>query len=99
MFRRRIEACLSEIADQIAVCLDAAKRSGDIPADADPRQMANVLVDCWEGAALRSRLRENPAPLNAMLDFYFKAAAVPGGARGQSLSRRAPMGRRRRLQP
>ena len=81
VFRRRIEACLNEIADQIAVCLEAARHSGDIPADADTRQMANLLVDCWEGAALRSRLRENPAPLNAMLDFYFTAAAGAKGGR------------------
>jgi TetR/AcrR family transcriptional repressor of nem operon len=33
-----------------------------------------LLVDCWEGAALRSRIRGNPAPLTAMLDFYFRAA-------------------------
>jgi TetR/AcrR family transcriptional repressor of nem operon len=32
-------------------------------------------VDCWEGAALRSRLRGTPAPLTTMLDFYFQAAA------------------------
>ena len=81
VFRRRIEACLNEIADQIAVCLEAARHCGDIPADADTRQMANLLVDCWEGAALRSRLRENPAPLSAMLDFYFRAAAVPTAGR------------------
>ncbi len=77
VFRQRIEACLNEIADQIAACLEAARACGDIAADADTRQMANLLVDCWEGAALRSRLRENPAPLTAMLDFYFTAAAVP----------------------
>jgi TetR/AcrR family transcriptional repressor of nem operon len=35
--------------------------------------MANLLVDCWEGAALRSRLHGSPAPLTAMLDFYFEA--------------------------
>jgi TetR/AcrR family transcriptional repressor of nem operon len=29
------------------------------------------LVDCWEGAALRSRLRRDPGSLDAMLDFYF----------------------------
>ncbi|HUU32603.1 MAG TPA: TetR family transcriptional regulator C-terminal domain-containing protein [Vicinamibacterales bacterium] len=81
VFRRRIEACLDEIADQIAGCLEAARLRGDIPHDADPRQMANLLVDCWEGAALRSRLRENPAPLNTMLDFYFTAAAAPGSRR------------------
>ena len=76
MFRRKIEGCFSEIAEQLATCLEAARSLGDIPSDADPRQMANVLIDCWEGAALRSRLRQDGAPLNAMLDFYFRSAAA-----------------------
>jgi TetR/AcrR family transcriptional regulator, transcriptional repressor for nem operon len=38
--------------------------------------MAGLLVDCWEGAALRSRLRRDAAPLNAMLEFYFRSAVV-----------------------
>jgi TetR/AcrR family transcriptional repressor of nem operon len=33
-----------------------------------------LLVNCWEGAALRSRLSHDPAPLGAMLDFFFAAA-------------------------
>lgn len=71
VFRSKIEACLSTIADRIAVCLETAQANGEIPADSDARCMASLLVDCWEGAALRSRLRSNPAPLMAMLDFYF----------------------------
>ena len=47
----------------------------NITSDADPRRMANLLIDCWEGAALRSRLRGSAAPLTAMLDFYFAAAS------------------------
>jgi TetR/AcrR family transcriptional repressor of nem operon len=74
VFRLKIEGCLSEIADQIAVCLEKARESGDIRADSDTRHMASLLVDCWEGAALRSRLRGNAAPLTAMLDFYFQSA-------------------------
>jgi TetR/AcrR family transcriptional repressor of nem operon len=74
VFRRTIEACLSEIAARIAVCLEQARKRGDIPADSDTRRMATLLVDCWEGAALRSRLRGNAAPLKAMLDFYFQSA-------------------------
>ena len=35
------------------------EQRGELPADSDPRHMASVLVDCWEGAALRSRLRGN----------------------------------------
>lgn len=75
VFRRRIEECLSAIADRIAVCLETARTSGDIPADSEPLRMASLLVDCWEGAALRSRLRGNAAPLTAMLNFYFRSAA------------------------
>jgi TetR/AcrR family transcriptional repressor of nem operon len=76
VFRRRIEACFSEIASRIAVCLEQARQRGDLPADADPRRMASLLVDCWEGAALRSRLQGKPAPLTAMLDFYFRSAVT-----------------------
>jgi TetR/AcrR family transcriptional repressor of nem operon len=74
-FRSRIEQCFSEIAERIAACLDMARTSGDIPADSDTRRMASLLVDCWEGAALRSRLQGNAAPLAAMLNFYFRSAA------------------------
>ena len=72
VFRRKIEGCLSDIADRLAVCLEQARKRGDIRADSNPRRMASLLVDCWEGAALRSRLRGNAAPLTAMLDFYFQ---------------------------
>ena len=74
VFRRKIEGCFSEIAERIAVCLEKARKRGDIPADSNTRHMASLLVDCWEGAALRSRLRGNAAPLTAMLDFYFQSA-------------------------
>jgi TetR/AcrR family transcriptional repressor of nem operon len=75
VFRRKIETCFTHIATRLAVCLEQARIDGDLPADADPRRMASLLVDCWEGAALRSRLRGNAAPLTAMLDFYFQSAA------------------------
>ncbi len=74
VFRRKVEVCFTEIAKRITMCLDEARNQGDIPADSDTRQMASLLVDCWEGAALRSRLRGSAAPLAAMLDFYFRSA-------------------------
>jgi TetR/AcrR family transcriptional repressor of nem operon len=76
VFRRKIEECFSVIAERIEACLEEARQRGDIPTDSDPRQMAGLLVDCWEGAALRSRLRRDAAPLNAMLDFYFRSAVL-----------------------
>lgn len=74
VFRRKVEGCFSEIARRIAVCLEEARKQGDLPAKSDTRHMASLLVDCWEGAALRSRLRGSAAPLTAMLDFYFQSA-------------------------
>jgi TetR/AcrR family transcriptional repressor of nem operon len=73
VFRRKVEWCFNEIASRIAVCLELARSNGDIPAESDPSMMASLLVDCWEGAALRSRLQGDAAPLTAMLDFYFKS--------------------------
>lgn len=74
VFRHKIAGCFTEIATRLAGCLEEAQRGGDLAADTDPRQMANLLVDCWEGAALRSRLCRDAAPLRAMLDFYFQSA-------------------------
>jgi TetR/AcrR family transcriptional repressor of nem operon len=76
VFRRKIEGCFAEIAERLALCLEEARLQGDLPAEADPRHMADVLVDCWEGAALRSRLRQDAAPLQAMLEFYFRSAVA-----------------------
>jgi TetR/AcrR family transcriptional repressor of nem operon len=75
VFRRKIEECFSAIAKRLAVCLEEARLRGDLPAGSNPQHLAGLLVDCWEGAALRSRLRGSAAPLTAMLDFYFRSAA------------------------
>ena len=76
VFQQKIEACLSTIAGRIADCMKQAQGCGDLPTDVDPREMANLVVNCWEGAALRSRLLRDPAPLNAMLDFCFSAVVA-----------------------
>ena len=76
VFRRKIERCFTTIAERLAVTLEEARQRGDIPAESDVRRMASVLVDCWEGAALRSRLQRDSTPLTTMLDFFFRSAAA-----------------------
>jgi TetR/AcrR family transcriptional repressor of nem operon len=75
-FRAKIQECFAAIAGRVAVCLEEARGRGDLPPATDCQRMADVLIDCWEGAALRTRLRRDPAPLEAMLDFYFRTAAL-----------------------
>lgn len=80
VFRDRIQACLAEIAERIAEQLEEARERGDIAPDRDARATADMIIDCWEGAALRSRLLRDPAPLRAMLDFCLAAPAGPARA-------------------
>jgi TetR/AcrR family transcriptional repressor of nem operon len=75
-FRRKVEECFSMIAKRLGICLKEAVRRGDLRKGTDPQQLAELLVNCWEGAALRSRMRRDPAPLREMLDFYFHAASA-----------------------
>ena len=75
-FRRKVEECFSYIAQRLAVCVKEAVRRGDLSKGTHPQKLAELLVNCWEGAALRSRMRRDPAPLREMLDFYFRAASA-----------------------
>ena len=77
VFRLRIEQCISQIAERTGACLEEARKAGDIPADTDTTRLASLLVNCWEGAALRSRLRGEPSSLTEMLDFFFRSATAP----------------------
>ena len=87
VFQKKIEACFSAIAGRIAACMEEAQAEGTLPPGADPRHLANLMVDCWEGAALRSRLRRDPAPLDSMLDFYFAAVAPKPRPRTRAAAR------------
>lgn len=80
VFRRKIDWCLSSISERMADCLTEARERGDVPATCNVQEVADLLVDCWEGAALRSRLRRNATSLNAMLDFCIRSVAT--GAHG-----------------
>jgi TetR/AcrR family transcriptional repressor of nem operon len=75
LFRRHIEKCLASLATRIAACLEDARRDGTLPVESDTDQLANVLLNAWEGAALRSRLLRRPEPLKEVLDFWLSAFA------------------------
>lgn len=72
-FRKKVEACFTVIARRFEKALERARARGQLRKGVDPHELADLLVNCWEGAALRSRLRRNASPLGQMLDFYFNA--------------------------
>jgi TetR/AcrR family transcriptional repressor of nem operon len=74
VFRRKVEQCFSQIEGRLAEGLELAIRRGELKRGTDAQKLAKLLMNCWEGAALRSRLLRDPAPLHEMLDFAFHAA-------------------------
>ena len=74
VFSHKIDWCLDFIATRLADPLEEARLDGVLRQEVDTRALAQRLVECWEGAALHSRLTRDPAPLEAMLDFFFEAA-------------------------
>ena len=70
-FRKKVEHCFGVIARHFETALEVARTRGQLKGDVEPAEAAELLVNCWEGAALRSRLRRSPEPLGQMLDFYF----------------------------
>jgi len=77
VFRCKIEDCFVFIAGRIAACLALAQKRGELAATTDPHEAANLILNCWEGAALRCRLWRDPAPLNDVLDFCFGVLPAP----------------------
>jgi TetR/AcrR family transcriptional repressor of nem operon len=73
IFRKKVEACFNVIARRFEKALKVAEARGQLRGNVAPRELAELLVNCWEGAALRSRMRQSPLPLGQMLDFYFTA--------------------------
>ncbi len=72
-FRSKVEECFNVIAGAFTTALERADARGELREGIEPRELADLLVNCWEGAALRSRLRRSRSPLGQMLDFYFVA--------------------------
>jgi TetR/AcrR family transcriptional repressor of nem operon len=73
VFCAKIEECLSSLAKRIGDCLEDARREGSLSPEIDPQQLANLWINVWEGAALRSRLLRDPQPLRDVLAFCFRA--------------------------
>ena len=71
-FRRRMEGAYDGIARRLADTLAEAKQRGELPSETDLLQSANLMLDCWEGAAARSRLLRSPAPLESAMDVSFR---------------------------
>ena len=57
--------------------LERGQRQGSVRRDRSPQNMANLMLNSWQGALLRMKVEQSVAPLQAccqdLLDDYFQA--------------------------
>lgn len=51
----------------LASVIDEAQRAGDVSSEQSALELANFIVDAWQGAVLRSKAEQSRAPLDRFL--------------------------------
>lgn len=70
-YRGRLVEVFKDWQKRTARCLEAAKASGQLSADAEPRRLAEFFWIGWEGAVLRAKLERSARPLRLFAEGYF----------------------------
>ncbi|MBD2040045.1 TetR/AcrR family transcriptional regulator [Microcoleus sp. FACHB-672] len=73
IFRSRLEEILSHWRERFAKCLYEAQEAGEIPSDLNPHDLAEFLLNSWEGAILRAKVTKTIAPLEAFIQIVFES--------------------------
>lgn len=76
-FRLRLEEIFEDWARRFGACFEEARRRGDIAADSDPEQLAELLISGWQGATLRAKVRKSSAPMALFADLFFSHVLRP----------------------
>jgi TetR/AcrR family transcriptional repressor of nem operon len=69
--REQVSSAFVDWADALAEVIEEAQRAGDISSDQTPTALAAFFIDAWEGAALRGKVEQNRAPVDAFLAMIF----------------------------
>ncbi len=69
VFRREVERCLASLAQRLAGTLREAQARGELEASRDVGALADHLIDAWQGALLRMKVRQDAIPLEAFFTY------------------------------
>lgn len=76
-FRTRLQETFKDWQRRFASCLAEAQEAGELARDVDTRQVAAYFWIGWEGAVLRAKLEQSPAPLDLFAGFFFAGFRSP----------------------
>jgi TetR/AcrR family transcriptional regulator, transcriptional repressor for nem operon len=73
--RLALKKAVADYRDLLQQGLERAQQQGEVRADKSAQEMADLLVDCWQGALLRMKIEQSTEPLkrccNHLLNDYF----------------------------
>jgi hypothetical protein len=75
--KRLANACFSAVATAIAECVRAAQRNGDIDPDADPEDLAYLLLTIIRGTDVVGAYGHSPARLTSIAESAFAMLPRP----------------------
>ena len=64
--------------EEISAVIAEGQQQGSIRTDLKATELANFLIDSYEGAILRTRVEKNPAALKAFIKVVFSSIVVAG---------------------
>jgi len=82
VFRKRIASIYRRITTNIETCIRDAQVRGDIALTLNSKDVADFILDSWEGAVMRMKLDKTTRPLALFEKYLFDTllASYPGNA-------------------
>ncbi|MGR9115323.1 MAG: TetR family transcriptional regulator C-terminal domain-containing protein [Gammaproteobacteria bacterium] len=75
--QKSLQLAVRRYRNLLQTALTQAQQQGTVRSDKSPEEMADLLVNAWQGALLRMKIERSSNPLNQccqeLLDNYFKA--------------------------
>jgi TetR/AcrR family transcriptional regulator, transcriptional repressor for nem operon len=71
-FREKVGDVYSRMKGALERCIEEAKESGEVPADIDPADAAQFILDSWEGAIMHMKLAKSREPLKVFRRMVFE---------------------------
>ncbi|MGD0886330.1 MAG: TetR family transcriptional regulator C-terminal domain-containing protein [Thermodesulfovibrionales bacterium] len=76
-FRKRLEEIFLMMRSRIAGVLNEALRGGDLPGSLNANEMADFIVNSWEGAIVRMKVQKNTEALQLFDRMIFDSILKP----------------------
>jgi TetR/AcrR family transcriptional repressor of nem operon len=71
-FRRKLKKSLADMTMKVALFLEKAKETGELPPGFDTNANAEFILNSWEGALMRLKVEKNSAPMHLFYKIVFE---------------------------